>query len=131
MAKVNISRLFEVSRYLTTPAGQQLKDALEYISSFSTETVRNLKQGLTFVDNFDSEVKSVSMLDSVETVIKPGKATRVTQVMIRQIIDNKYYAATSFGWKYDQAGNLVVKISFSGSPSATTSINVDLLIFYG
>ncbi len=131
MAKVNISRLFEVSRYLTTPAGQQLKDALEYISTFSTETVRNLQQGLTFVDNFNSESKFVGLLPSTETVVLPSKKTRVTQVMIRQIIDDKYYSADGFGWKYDNNGNLVVKIIFSGSPPAATSINVELLIFYG
>ncbi len=130
MAKVNISRLFEVSRYLTTPAGQQLKDALEYISSFSTETVRNLKQGLTFVDNFNSDTKTVALYSGIETIVKPNKVAGISQVMIRRVIDNTYYSVSAFGWKYDPNGNLVVKISFSGSPSATTSINVELLIFY-
>lgn len=131
MAKVNISRLFEVSRYLTTPAGQQLKDALEYLSSFATETVRNLKQGLTFGDNFDAEIKSISVLSGVETTIMPSKNTTITQVMLRRVVDNTYYAVDSFGWKYGAAGNLVVKIVFSGSPPATTSISAELIIFYG
>lgn len=131
MAKVNISRLFEVSRYLTTQSGQELKDALEYISSFATETVRNLKQGLTFGDNFDAEIKSISVVSGVETTIMPSKKTNITQVMLRRVINNTYYTVDSFGWKYGAAGNLVVKIVFSGSPPATTSIDAELIIFYG
>lgn len=131
MAKVNISRLFEVSRYLTTPAGQQLKDALEYLSSFATETVRNLKQGLTFLDNFDAELKFASVLPSVETVILPNKKTTISQVMIRRVVDNVYYSVDSFGWKYNLEGNLIVKIVFTGSPPSTSTINVELLILYG
>ncbi len=131
MAKVNISRLFEVSRYLTTPAGQQLKDALEYISSFATETVRNLKQGLTFGDNFDAEIKFISVLPNVESMVMPTKKGQVNQVMIRRVISNAYYVVDSYGWKYNPAGDLVVKIGFAGSPPAITTIDVELIIFFG
>lgn len=130
MAKVNISRLFEVSRYLATPAGQQLKDALEYISSFATETVRNLKQGLTFGDNFDAEIKFISVLPNVETVIMPTKKGIVTQVMVRRVVDNVYYVIDSYGWKYNPSGDVVVKFGFTGSPPSTTAINVELIIFF-
>ncbi len=132
MANFNISKLFEVSRYLATPAGQQLKDALEYLSSFVTETVRNLKQGLTFADNFASEIKLASIQSGLETTIMPSKpTTSVSQVMLRRVVDNVYYSVDSFGWKYGPAGNLVVKVVFSGSPPSTQSINIELIIFYG
>jgi hypothetical protein len=130
MAKVNISRLFEVSRYLATPAGAQLKDALEYISSFATETVRTLKQGLTFGDNFDAEIKFISVLNNVETVVMPTKKGTVSQVMIRRVVDNVYYVVDKYGWKYNPSGDVVVKIVFDGSPPSTTLVNVELLIFF-
>jgi len=34
MAKITISRLFEVSKYMATDAGKELGDALQYLSEF-------------------------------------------------------------------------------------------------
>lgn len=131
MAKVTLSRLFEISNYLKTPAGQQLRDALTYLSQFVEVTVRNLKNGLTFQDNFLCEVKSVAVLPDTETVILPSGKSPVTQMMVKRVIDDTYYAYSSFGWKYDNGGNLVIKIGFPGSPPAMTNINVELVIFFG
>jgi hypothetical protein len=131
MAKVTISRLFEISNYLKTQAGQQLQDALQYLSSFVEVTIRCLKNGLTFGDNFLCEIKTVSLMSDVETVVLPNSKNPVTQIAVRRVINDTYYVFHSFGWKYNNSGNLVVKMGFDGSPPATTNITVELVIFFG
>ena len=131
MAKVTISRLFEISNYLKTSAGQQLQDALNYLSNFVEVTVRNLKNGLTFTDNFLCEVKLVSLQNDLETVILPNSKSPVTQIMIKRVINDTFFVMQTFGWKYNSSGSLVVKASFVGTPPPGTNIAVELIIFFG
>lgn len=131
MAKVTISRLFEISNYLKTQAGQQLSDALNYLSTFVEVTIRNLKNGLTFGDNFLCEVKTVTVFPNVETVILPSSKSPAAQIMVRRVINDTYYTVNSFGWKYNSSGSLVIKLGFDGTPPATSNITVELVIFFG
>jgi hypothetical protein len=131
MARVTISRLFEISQYLKTPAGKQLSDALTYLSTFVEVTVRNLKNGLTFGDNFLCELKTVTLLNNVETVILPTSKTQAVQIMVRRVISDTFYVFETFGWKYDNSGNLVVKVGFAGTPPPDLNITVELIIFFG
>lgn len=131
MAKVTLSRLFEVSQYLTTDAGKDLKDALVYISEFVEVVTRNLRNGLTFGDNFDTTLKVVTCRPDTELVILTGERRKVREVVCRQAIDDTYYVIDSFGWKYNSEGNVVIKASFDGSPSATTDVKLALMIHFG
>lgn len=132
MARVTISRLFEISQYLKTPAGKQLSDALTYLSTFVEVTIRNLKNGLSFGDNFLCEIKTVTLLNATETVILPSTIkSQVVQIMIRRVINDTFYVTDYFGWKYDNSGNLVVKAGFTGTPPADLNITVELILFFG
>lgn len=131
MAKVTISRLFEISKYLATKSGKELEDAFRYLSIFIEVTVRNLKNGLTFFDNFFCEIKQVSVQSGVETIVLPSNKTVVMQILVRRVIDDVYYVISDFGWNYDKNGNLIVKTTFAGSPPANTNISIELLIFFG
>lgn len=130
MAKITISRIFELSRYLATKSGQELKDALIYLSEFAEVSLRNLRNGLTFRENFDSETKIVSLTTGTETAISVEGNRRPSCVLLCRVIDNTYYKVDSFGWKFAADGNVVVTVDFSGSPSATTSISVELLLLF-
>ena len=135
MAKITISRLFEVSKYLATDAGKELKDALVYLSEFVEVIVRNLRKGLTFEDNFDTQVKQVILRPDIETVILSATTRRVKEVVVRQVIHDTYYRLSGFGWKYNSEGQVVVSAGFlddSGtSPAATENVTVALLIHFG
>lgn len=131
MAKFNISRLFEVSQYLVTDAGKDLKDALVYLSEFVEVVSRNLRNGLTFSDNFDAQQKDLTVRPDTETVILEGERRRVTEVVLRRVVDDTYYTADSFGWKYNSEGNVVIKAGFTGSPAATTNIKLVVMIHFG
>lgn len=135
MAKITISRLFEVSAYLTTEAGKELKDALVYLSEFVEVTIRSLRNGLTFVDNFDVTAKSVQVRSGAETVILTDEKKRVKEVVCRRVSHDKYYLVNSFGWRYNAKGEVVITITLldaSGSAIATTTdVNIDLLVHFG
>lgn len=131
MTKVTIARLFEISKYLATPAGQQLKDALEFLSSFSENMILCLRNGLTFADNFQAEIKSLTVVNNVESVVMVNSKVPVSQIMVRRVIDDTYYVCDSLGWKYNPSGQLVVKLGFAGSPPANRNISVELVVFFG
>ena len=131
MAKVTISRLFEVSKYLLTESGKELKDALTYISDFVEVVVRNLRNGLTFADNFDAISKEVTVNPDTETIVLTAERRRIREVVVRQAIDDTYYIVDSFGWKYNPDGNVVIKAGFTEGPPATQNIKLVILIHFG
>lgn len=130
MTRINISRLFEISQYISTEAGGQLKDALEYLSEYVEVTVRALRNGLTIDNNFNATVKNVSLNNSTETVIQ-GAGTEirtVKQIMLRKVVSADNYMVTGFGWKINNSGDVVVKATFEGSP--TSPIDCQIAILY-
>ena len=130
MAKVTIGTIFELSRYLATKSGQELRDALEYISQFAEVSLRCLRGGLTFSDNFDGELKMVSVRTDTETIIKTVSKKRASQIMIRRVVNDRYYVTTGFGWKFSNSGDIVIKVIFDDSPAATLDITLELLILF-
>ena len=136
MAKITISRLFEVSKYLATDAGKDLGDALQYLSEFVEVTIRNLRNGLTYADNFNAITKEVIVRPNTETVVLGKDETRrVKEVVCRRARSDQYYIVSSFGWKYAPNGDLVISADFldsaSASPASTTDVKLDLLIHFG
>lgn len=131
MAKISVSRIFELSKYLATKSGQELKDALVYLSEFAEVALRNLRNGLTFGDNFDCEVKQVSVRTGVETKISIASRKRASAVVVRRVMNEQYYIIDSFGWKFGPSGDLVITVSFTGSPASTLDISLELLILFG
>ena len=131
MAKITLSRLFEVSKYLVTESGAELKDALIYISEFVEVVTRNLRNGLTFADNFDVKIKQVTCRPDTELIVLTAEPRRVKEVVVRRAISDTYFIVDSFGWKYDSSGNVVIKAGFTGSPPATTDVKLDLIIHFG
>lgn len=131
MAKITVSRIFELSKYLATKSGQELKDALIYTSEFAEVALRNLRNGLTFADNFDCEVKQVTLRTGIETKIAIASRKRATSVVVRRVVNDLYYQVNSFGWKYAADGDIVVTAAFAGSPPSTLDITVEILILFG
>ncbi len=135
MARITISRLFEISKYLKTQAGQDLEGALTYLSEFAEVALRNLRNGLTFADNFDCLLKSVSLRTDTETVVTIAGGKRAKGVILLKTADPVYYVVTKFGWKYGADGNLVVFATLSDisgvAPAAATLVTLDLLLVFG
>lgn len=131
MAKITISKIFELSKYLATKSGKELQDALIYLSEFAEVSLRNLRNGLTFRDNFDSQFKIVSLKSGVETIVAIPDNRRPSCVLVSRVVSDVYYDVDSFGWKFSSEGNVVVSLTFSGSPPATLAVGVELLLLFG
>lgn len=135
MAKITVSRLFEISQILATPAGQQLQGAFTYLSEFAEVTLRNLRNGLTFRDNIDCNLKTVQILTGVESIVNISTNQRAIAIIPLQAIDQSFYVISKFGWKYNNSGQPVVFASFQNTsgtaPAATTFVSLALLILFG
>jgi hypothetical protein len=131
MAKITVSRIFELSKYLSTKSGQELKDALTYMADFAEVTLRNLRNGLTFQDNIDCEIKTVTLRTNTEATISVASRKRAVAVLVRRVVNDQYYIVEKFGWKFDTSGNIVLTAVFSGSPASTLDISVEILILFG
>lgn len=131
MAKIRINRIFEVSKYLQTKSGQELRGVLEYVSDFAETTIRNLKNGLTFVDNIDCEIRRVTVREDTEVIIAQSSVKRPVKIFWDRVLNSTYYSVTSFGWKFDDSGQVVVKFKFDGTPASNLDLPVDLTIIYG
>lgn len=129
--KIKLSSVLDLSRFLETKAGQELQDALSYLSNLSNEVITALTSNLSYADNFSCEIKRVSLQSGVETIISPSKTTSVREIRVRRIYDNNFYVVESIGWNYDESGNVKFKVSLSGSPPSGYLINMDIIIFYG
>lgn len=136
MAKITISRIFEISKYLTTQSGKDLEDALRYVSQFSELTLRALRNQLTFGDNLDCEIRQVSVRTNTATVITPVQTNRrAVRITIDQAIDQTFYVVTAFGWKYNNDGKIVILVKFTDfagtAPDPLLDVNLSLVIHFG
>lgn len=126
MAKLSISRLLETSKLLSTKAGQELQEALTYLNDLADQVLRALRQGLTFEDNFKCKVVTVTLQNDVEQVVFSDQQ-QIFGVLPIRAISTQYGIASSL-WFKNNNNELVVKIGFSGSPTA--AVSVVLIILY-
>lgn len=126
MAKITISRLFEVSKILKTEAGKQLSDLINYTSELAEQVLRALRNGLTFEDNFNSKILTISATHN--TLIKVYISDKIpTGILIRRILSSSVMV-DAFNWHIDDNGTLNLKILFN--PASSDIINIELIITF-
>lgn len=130
MAKITISRIFETSRALATKAGAELSDVVQFVADLAEQTLRNLRNGLTYTDNFDCQSKPVYLRNGVATPVSVSGLKAVSEVRVRRFLDTRY-ALSSWIWYVDQNGRLTVTAGFSGSPDANYEVPLEILILFG
>jgi hypothetical protein len=104
-----------------------MSGALDYMSRFVAQVVPALKNGLTFADNFNCKVATVTLRNNVAQKLKVDKPV-IGVFVIR--VGSTTYGFTSLTWYYDSSGSLTVKVGFSGSPSADAQIDATIVILY-
>lgn len=103
--KLFISRIIETSRFLSTEAGQQLTDFINYMSELAEQTIRALRNGLNFSDNFSCKVVSLEVKTAVNQAIQADKAVfGILLVYCDQELSRWH-------WGYDSQAQLYVKIT--------------------
>lgn len=131
MAKVTISRIYELSKALATKSGQELQGPLTFLSELAEVTLRNLRNNLTFTDNMDCTNRTISVRSNTETVVSIAERKRAMRIYVDRVVDDTYYIVDSFGWKFNTAGEVVIKVGFANSPPATLDITLNLVIHFG
>lgn len=122
--KITLTRLLETSKYLATEVGQAIPGFFDYMAEFVEQVTRSLRSGLTFSDNFDCDIKTVSLKHNTEQIISSNKSA-IGIIPIRVISQGT--GLDSFAWWYSDQGNLTLKASFTGSPTAAQSVVVVVL----
>lgn len=130
MAKISISRIFETSRALATKSGQELADVVGFVADLGEQSLRALRNGLTYGDNFDCEPKLVYLRNDFATVVSVQATKPVKEVRIRRFLDTRY-PLTSWIWYTNATGNLTVKATFGSSPAADYEVPLEILIYFG
>lgn len=129
MTKLDLGRMLEIDQIKADQPAMQ--PFLEYMSAFCEQVLRTLRQGITLDDNLNGSSKQVNLFHDTETIVFAIPLPKpVSEVYIRRVVDNIYYQVEAFGWKYDNNGNVVVKVKFAGSPPANTQIKVVLAFLF-
>lgn len=125
MAKLGIQRLLEASKLKATEAGQQLGELIDYVNDMADQFVRTLRNGLTFQDNFNCLVSTLSLTDGVSTVVNTGGKRPYGIIPIRVVSETVSIA--NLTWYIDQSDQTNVQVSFAGSPTSAQSVVVIIL----
>lgn len=125
MAKITISRLFETSKLLATDVGQKIQDFVVYMTDFAEQTIRNLKNGLTFKDNFNCQISTYSLSHNVEQTINTSGNSPVGMIPIR--VGSSSIGWDSFAWYVSESGDIKIKAGFTGAPVTKTDLTLVIL----
>lgn len=125
MSKISIANVFEISKALATKAGAELQAPLEFLSDFGEQALRALRNGLTLRNNFDADIKTVELTHATDQVIFVAKTPQ--HIFVTRTISATAFV-TSFGWYFNDNGELVVNCSYVGAP--TDPIQTQLVILF-
>jgi len=121
VAKITISRIFEVSLIAASKAYTDMQPFVDYVNSLADNTIRILRNGITLTDNVSCTITSQKFT--------PGQALQfaVNARPVGIIILSSDSPVTSFIWT---PGNDTTQVSGTITSTATTAFNVKLCVFY-
>lgn len=124
--KLNIPRIFEKSRVLSSEAGKQITEFVDFMSDFVEQTTRALRNQLTIADNMDAIVSEVTVSHQTETVIYTNNKVPMGIHVIK--VSHKDYAVDAFRWYVDENNQTKIWVRYTSLPSV--SVNVKLVIYF-
>lgn len=121
MAKITISRIFEVSLIATSKAYTELQPFIDYVNSLADNTIRILRNGITLGDNINCSI--------VSQKFTPGQALQfaVNARPVGIIVLQSDAPVTSFVW---QPLSDATQVSGTVTSSSPIAFNVKLCVFY-
>jgi hypothetical protein len=128
MAKITIQRIFETTKALATEAGQSLQDFINFNAQFAELTLRSLRNGITYSDNFDCEIKKISISHNVNLNIPTDVSRRPTEVRVRRVLDVTSSLARPLSWGFSENGKVFVRAFFD--PVPTSPVNIEIIVLY-
>lgn len=124
--KLNIPRIFEKSKVLSTEAGQQVQELVDFVADFTEQIIRAMRNQITFADNMDAIVSEVTVSDQVETIVYTGNKIPMGIVVLK--VMDKDYGVDAFRWYIDDSNQTKIWIKYTSVPSR--SVNIRLAIHF-
>ena len=121
MAKITISRIFEVSLIAASKAYTDMQPFVDYVNGLADNTIRILRNGVTLSDNVSCTITTQKFT--------PGQALQfaVNARPVGIIILSSDSPVTSFVWT---PGNDTTQVSGTITSPATEAFSVKLCVFY-
>lgn len=121
MAKITISRIFEVSLIAASKAYTDMQPFVDYVNGLADNTIRILRNGITLSDNVSCTITTQKFT--------PGQALQfaVNARPVGIIILSSDSPVTSFVWT---PGNDTTQVSGTITSTVTEAFNVKLCVFY-
>ena len=121
MAKITISRIFEVSLIAASKAYTDMQPFVDYVNGLADNTIRILRNGITLSDNVSCTITTQKFT--------PGQALQfaVNARPVGIIVLSSDSPVTSFVWT---PGNDTTQVSGTITSPATAAFNVKLCVFY-
>ena len=124
--KITIGRIFQIGQSLKTEAGKQLVDFITYSSAFAEMTLRALRNGLTFRDNFFCSVVVYELPHDADQIISVDQ--NLMGILVTRTQSSTKFP-DSFGWFFNDDGEVVVRATFTNSV-AGDSVKTTLVVLY-
>lgn len=124
--KLNIPRIFEKSKVLSTEAGQQISELVDFVADFTEQVTRAMRNQITFGDNMDAIVSEVTATDQTETVVYTSNKTPMGVVVLK--VMDKDYGVDAFRWYIDDSNQTKIWVKYTSVP--TRSVNIRLAIHF-
>ena len=121
MAKITISRIFEVSLIATSKAYTELQPFIEYVNGLADNTIRILRNGITLADNINCSIITQTMTPNQP--LSFAVSARPVGVIVLQ----SDRPVTSFVWAYTTDATQISATITSTSPVA---FSVKMCVFY-
>lgn len=122
MAKITISRIFEVSLIASSKAYEEMQSFVEYVNMLADNSIRILRNGITLNDNVNCGI--ITQRFTPGTSLTFAVNARPTGIIVLQ----SDRPITSFTWSY---GSTDTAVNAEITSTASVAFNVKLCVFYG
>lgn len=126
--KITTQKGIDTSKALATESGQELREAIEFLADLGQQVVSILRNNVSVEDNLNSLVQEVTVKpDTFQEINTNGKIPR--HAWITRSFNSSYPEAGLY-WEMNSQNRMQIKVKFHGSPPATLSIRLTLMILF-
>lgn len=125
MTKITETRTYDASRDLATEAGKSLKGFIESTNRSFELILRSLKNGLSFNDNFNGEIRVVSLTSGKAQQI--GVTKKPAMIFPVQVMSEKHYLDKPLHWYFNNRGEVMILGHFADTPSIAIEVRLVIL----
>lgn len=127
MTKIDLGRIFEVSKLLQTKSGQETQEGWEWLSDFGERTIRALQNGVGFSDNVDCKVDDFDLPHNTDQIVNTNGRTPIHIIATRVVASDTTITIRDFGWRINDDSEIVVNCGYGNS---TDTQSVRLIIIF-